>query len=75
MAARPPPSDPLEGRPYLQARGKPHPSEVRHAPAASCKLDIHKLLASTAPVSWGALLGTLPATITQSLLEEAKQAN
>ena len=38
-------------------------------------LDLNPLLAATAPISWGALLGALPESSTTSLLAKACHAN
>lgn len=39
------------------------------------RLDKTKLLSGTAPISWGALLGSLPKEMADDLLAEAREAN
>ena len=60
-------------RPYLTAAHskvwvpatQPHPY----------RLDLTKLLSGTAPISWGALLGSLPKEVANPLLVTVRQAN
>lgn len=54
-------------RPYLRA-------SVRTSLDAAT-LDLDRLLAATAPVSWGALLCVLPEDTTSTLLAKARRAN
>ena len=54
-------------RPYLRSGAAAAPD--------SGALDLDRLLAATAPVSWGALLGVLPESTTTSLLAKARHAN
>ena len=39
------------------------------------RLDIGKLLGSSAPITWGALLGSLPANVVGDLVERARAIN
>ena len=39
------------------------------------KLDLGKLLSSPAPITWGALLGSLPANVVEDLVERARAIN
>ena len=54
-------------RPYLTSR-----SPSKRGARSSSEVDVAKLLASSAPVSWGALLNLLPSDKLQELLAEAR---
>jgi hypothetical protein len=41
----------------------------------AAKFDVGKLLGSSAPMTWGALLGTLPASTVDDLVKRARRIN
>ena len=60
----------LNSRPYLP---KTNPKADKGPEAA--KFDVGKLLGSSAPMTWGALLGTLPSNVVNDLVDQARKIN
>ena len=60
----------LANRPYLPKIG----AKLDKGPEAA-KFDADKLLSSSAPMTWGALLGTLPSNMVTNLVAKARKIN